>query len=385
MNSLTKINEINNSLAKQGVKIRLEKRGELLNFRGPLPSKDYKDSLKVQRISLSLPANEKGFKESEKLLQLLLLQLQHNQFDWQYWIKSESKSKTNSNTSILEDIQKFKTLFFNDFQNSKSISSRKTTWDSAYKPYLNRLRKINQDKDLELNAKLLCDVLKSYKENTRSRQQCSSSLAVFARFLNIDLPKNWKKISSGYGINKYNFRSLPDDKTIKELFYLIPNKKWRLVFGVMATYGLRNHEVFFSDYSSLTTNGDKILRVLPNTKTGEHQVWPFHPEWVELFELNQLAKSTDILPKINLDLNSTTLQRVGRRVSEQFRRYELPITPYDLRHAWAVRTIHIGLPDTVSARMMGHSVSIHNKTYHHWITKRDQQQAVDAALAKISN
>jgi hypothetical protein len=31
---------------------------------------------------------------------------------------------------------------------------------------------------------------------------------------------------------------------------------------------------------------------------------------------------------------------------------------------------------------MGHSVAIHTRTYHHWITRRDQQQAVDAALAR---
>ena len=45
----------------------------------------------------------------------------------------------------------------------------------------------------------------------------------------------------------------------------------------MATYGLRNHEIFFCDLTSLKENGDKVLRVLPNTKTGEHQSWPFHP------------------------------------------------------------------------------------------------------------
>jgi hypothetical protein len=38
----------------------------------------------------------------------------------------------------------------------------------------------------------------------------------------------------------------------------------------------------------------------------------------------------------------------------------------------------------VAARMMGHSVAIHTRTYHHWITRRDQQQAVDAALARRS-
>jgi hypothetical protein len=32
---------------------------------------------------------------------------------------------------------------------------------------------------------------------------------------------------------------------------------------------------------------------------------------------------------------------------------------------------------------MGHSVAIHTRTYHHWITRRDQQQAVDAALARL--
>jgi len=103
---------------------------------------------------------------------------------------------------------------------------------------------------------------------------------------------------------------------------------------------------------------------------------------VDRFSLTSLGSREEALPQIQTDLRRTTLQQVGRRVSEQFRRYGLPITPYDLRHAWAVRTIHIGLPDTVAARMMGHSVAIHTRTYHHWITRRDQQQAVDAALAR---
>jgi len=163
----------------------------------------------------------------------------------------------------------------------------------------------------------------------------------------------------------------------------MPNTRWRLVYGLMATYGLRNHEVFFCDLSGLTKTGDKVLRVLPNTKTGEHQVWPFHPSSNDFFELDQLGENQTCLPTINTDLNTTTLQKVGRRVTEQFRRYKLPLTPYDLRHAWAIRTIHIGLPDTVAARMMGHSVNIHNRTYHHWITRRDQQKAVDSALAKL--
>jgi len=47
-----------------------------------------------------------------------------------------------------------------------------------------------------------------------------------------------------------------------------------------------------------------------------------------------------------------------------------------------VRTIHFGLSDTVAARMMGHSVAVHTRTYHQWISRRDQQQAVEAALRR---
>ncbi|MEO1508046.1 MAG: site-specific integrase, partial [Cyanobacteria bacterium J06633_23] len=103
----------------------------------------------------------------------------------------------------------------------------------------------------------------------------------------------------------------------------------------------------------------------------------FYPEWVERFEL-----VNGELPKVNTDLSTTTLQRVGQQVTTQFRRYNVPFSPYDLRHAWAVRTILMGLPDAVAARMMGHSVQVHNRTYHRWMTHRDQQTAVQAALAK---
>ena len=376
------INEVNTDLLSQGIKIRIERRGKLLNFRGPLPCKSKNNGIQSQRISLNLPANLEGLIECKKLLQLLLLQLKHNQFQWDNWKKNIKKNKSKKNNQILKEIKGFKADFFNDPQRTNSISSTKTTWDSAYKPYLRRLQKISEDDNKNLSADLFCKTLLSYQSHSRSRQQCSSSLGLFARHLDINLPENWKKLGSGYSLHNYRFRELPDDNLIKELWSSIPNPKWKLVYGVLACYGLRNHEVFFSDFSSISKKGDNVLRVLPNTKTGEHQVWPFHPEWIDLFQLNQLSGKEKLLPSINTDLNKTTLQHIGRRVSEQFRRYNLPITPYDLRHAWAIRTIHIGLPDTVSARMMGHSVSIHNRTYHHWITKRDQQKAVDTALSK---
>jgi len=383
MDENQKLIDINEDLKSKGINLRIEKRGKVLNIRGSLPDKKSPNISKVQRISLKAPFDINGLEEAKKAIELIDFQLKKNKFLWSYWIKEKAKLSTKSSQlEISNNIESFKKIFFSNTSKSKSAAGMISTWQSAYKPYMNRLLEISNKSNLKLSEDLLIKILLSYKENSRSRQQCGIALSALARHLKLELPENWKHLQNGYGIHESNFRKLPTDKEIINSFKLIPNPKWRFVYGLMATYGLRNHEVFFSDLSCLKKNGDKILRVFPNTKTGEHQVWPFHPEWIGLFELDIITDPANSLPNIKTDLEDTTLQHIGRRVSEQFRRYKISFTPYDLRHAWAVRTILIGLPNTVAAKMMGHSVSIHTKTYHHWITRRDQQLAVDSALSR---
>ena len=382
MNVIQEINNVNDKFATEGSKLRIEKRGETLNIRGSLPSKNNKNDFTVQRISLGLKADFNGLEEAKKKLQLITLQLELNQFDWINWVKNSDKKEIKEEFKFLTRLNDFEKYFFRENKNEYLTSTRKTTWRSSYKPYINRMISIQNDTNTENLDNIFTTTLKTYKEGSRSRKQCATSLSVLAKFLEHKLPEDWKLMAKGYGLNKASFRDLPTDEIIENLWENIPNKSWKYVFGLMATYGLRNHEVFFCDLSSLTNYGDKIIRVLPTTKTGEHQVWPFHPKWVDKFELCELGKDPELLPKINRDLRVTTLQNIGKKITDQFKRYSLKIKPYDLRHAWAVRTIFYDLPDTVAARMMGHSVSLHTQTYHHWITKRDQQQAVNNALSK---
>jgi len=383
MNVIQEINNVNDKFATQGSKLRIEKRGEKLNIRGSLPSKEDKNNFKIQRISLGLKADISGLEEAKKKLQLINLQLELNQFDWINWIGKPYKKEIKDGFEFPKRLNQFEEFFFKENKSDFRTSTRKTTWRSSYKPYMKRILNIYNDYENETLEKIFQKTLESYKEGSRSRKQCATSLNVLAKFLEIKLPEDWKLNSRGYGLSKAGFRDLPKDELIEKLWETIPNKSWKFVFGLMATYGLRNHEVFFCDLSSLTNFGDKIIRVLPTTKTGEHQVWPFHPEWVEKFELSKLGENPELLPNINRDLKITTLQNIGKKITDQFKRYSLQIKPYDLRHAWAVRTIFYDLPDTVAARMMGHSVSLHTQTYHHWITKRDQQQAVNNALLKV--
>ena len=383
MNVIQEINNVNDKFATQGSKLRIEKRGEKLNIRGSLPSKEDKKNFKVQRISLGIKADISGLEEAKKKLQLINLQLELNQFDWINWISIPNKKGIKNDSEFSNKLNLFEEFFFKERKSEYLNSTRKTTWKSSYKPYLKRILNIHSDNENLDLEKIFQKTLESYKEGSRSRKQCATSLSVLAKFLEIKLPDDWKLNAKGYGLSKAGFRDLPSDDVIEELWEKIPNESWKFVFALMATYGLRNHEVFFCDLSSLKNFDDKIIRVLPTTKTGEHQVWPFHPEWVEKFELSKLGEQPDLLPNINRDLTITTLQNIGKKITDQFKRYSLQIKPYDLRHAWAVRTIFYDLPDTVAARMMGHSVSLHTQTYHHWITKRDQQKAVNNALLKV--
>ena len=384
MNIIHEIILINKNSALEGSKLKIEKRGEKLNIRGSLPSKKDAGRNKIQRISLGLNADSLGLEEAKKKLKLINLQLELNQFNWNNWtIENKVDNIDNKPDDFINKTKQFEEFFFKEPKSEFLSSTRKTTWKSSYIPYIKRMISIYNNGDNKNLNNIFLETLNSYKEGSRSRKQCGTTLNVFAKFIKYTLPEEWKIMSRGYGLKRASFRQLPNDEQIEEIWRQIPNQSWKYVFALMATYGLRNHEVFFSDLSALKDNEDKIIRVLQTTKTGEHQVWPFHPKWVETFKLYKLGENPNLLPKINTDLKITTLQQIGKKITDQFNRYDLKIKPYDLRHAWAVRTIFYDLPDTVAARMMGHSVSLHTQTYHHWITKRDQQKAVNNAILKF--
>jgi len=62
------LTQLNGGLRSTGVRLRLEQRGERLGLRGPLPRRDGRPGLQVQRLSLGLPADAAGLKEALRQL-----------------------------------------------------------------------------------------------------------------------------------------------------------------------------------------------------------------------------------------------------------------------------------------------------------------------------
>ncbi len=376
------IQKVNGRLKAARLGLALERRGETLVLRGTLPPRPGSNRLRPhqQRLPLGLPATKSGLKQGEQEAKVIAARLIEKNFDWRKYLLLPGQVLASDD--IATQIRAFERHYIAQRRAipGQSSASIKTTWDKAYAPYLRKLQATcDRSASLSLPEAILTTV-KDIPPHSRSRQVCCTALDGLAQFLQIDLPPDFKTLAGSYGSHRTQQRELPADDLILECFETIPNPAWRFVYGIMAAYGLRNHEVFFCDYSALRQGDPEApIEVLATTKTGAHDVWPFPPAWVDRLALRQVT-----LPQIQTDLGKTTLQRVGQQVTLQFRRYGIPFSPYDLRHAWAVRTILMGLPDTVAARMMGHSVAIHNRTYHRWITRRDQQQAVRSALAHNS-
>jgi integrase len=374
-----RITQVNQRLKAAKMGLQIERRGEKLNLRGTFPPRPGSLRLKPsqQRLSLGLPATIAGLKQAEQEVKIIAAQLIQNTFDWHNYVYGTGWGRLDQ-LGLAQQIQAFEQHFLSDAGRKGHPASAQTTWEFGYAPYLRKLEAIAQANPSLSLAEAIYATVRSTDPQTRSRQVCCTALNAFATFLNLELPIELKSFWGTYGTSRTQPRELPSDDLILATWSTIPNPSWRFVYGIMAAYGLRNHEVFFSDYSAFAQPGKTpTVQVLASTKTGSHEVWPFLPDWVDQLQLREVQ-----LPPVQTDLDKTTLQRIGQLVTVQFRRYNIPFSPYDLRHAWAVRTIHVGLPDTVAARMMGHSVAVHTRTYHQWITRRDQQQAVDAALER---
>ena len=156
--------EQNALLSAAGIGLRFEKRGERLGLRGPLPCRQGRAAHPVQRISLGLPATTDGLEQAKAQLKNVLRQLQQQRFDWSFWArqgKPESKQMLATTGPHCQEragfdlvIQDFEEAFFKDPRRRRNPSGAKTTWTSAYRPYLRRMAALAGDSGLAPDRRL---------------------------------------------------------------------------------------------------------------------------------------------------------------------------------------------------------------------------------------
>jgi len=245
---------------------------------------------------------------------------------------------------------------------------RNPTKENSYKKdYRERFDKLPNEKLLtgELLEQIILERSKPATRNRKGYCFAYRRLAEFAGIEGID----FHGLAAGYKAKAISPEQLPTDEQIKEVREKIKNPAWRWIYSMLAVYGLRPHEVFSLDTSRLNESPG-IVKVSRGTKTGERLVWPCLSEWWEEFEISQIA-----YPGIQIEgCNNNDL---GKKITWEFRDRRIPFSPYKLRHAYAIRTAVLGVEAAIAAKWMGHSVTVHTKTYHQAIDEVHHQRAFE--------
>jgi integrase len=350
------LEQINAQLKALKIGVKVWQRGDRLWLRATLPPKPGSGKTRSyqQGIALGIYANPAGLKRAKAEALTVGGLLACKQFSWEPYLKEEAAtSKT-----AAEWVREFEADYF------AARDRKPITWKKDYQQVFNQL-----DPVAELTGELIVQTILTTKPDTRTRKRFCMALGQLAKFAGVEV--NVSRLAGSYSSSKSTKpRDLPEDELIIEVRNGISNPAWQWVYGVLAIYGLRPHEVFNLDLKRLAT-GDKVLSVLDG-KTGARRVWPFPLQWWEQWKLWEIK-----MPSVAAESNS----EYGYRVQQWFKR-NIPFHAYDLRHAWAVRTLKIGLDVTLASQQMGHSVAIHTQTYHRWISEKTHQEAFEK-LSKL--
>jgi hypothetical protein len=338
------LSEANSRLKLSNSGIRILQRGNKLSLRGILPAK-IKGKPSQQVVSLGIYFNAAGIQSAERKAQKLASELALNQFAWENWT-----NKSSVYGSCGYWLKEFETDYFN---RKSRTEQTETTWDTDYNHIFKRL-----DPSKNFTEDILIELVFTTLPDTRQRKRAvmvASALAKFAK-LDVDL----KRYSGNYSHLTQGDRILPSELEIVNFYHSIPNKHWQRVFGLMAAYGVSNHELFYCELDSLQKPPGHLVSTYRKLHYGVRRIYCLYPEWYEEWKLDEPIELPKISGKNNRDL--------GHRVSNAFRRYKV-CKPGDLRHCWAIRAMNF-IPDAMAARMMAHTVDEHNKTYKRWIDEK---------------
>lgn len=384
-----KLLEVKERLKASNCKVGLRVQGGAIVLQATLPPKPGSDRQKAyqQQISLGIPANLDGLKTAEEESYELGKLIARKQFEW---------SEKYLGRRCDEQIRTIK--YYYDLLEDEYFKSRKRTPQSEHtlSYYFDHL-KLYVGLDTECSQKAL-----EQKINTLSGNAKYAAIKVIRILASIfQLNLEFKQDKQNKNTNE---RTIPSEKEIVESYSFFEKysqersstgqKKyehtwimWRWVYGMLATYGLRPRELFTKpdfEWFLSPENTKSTFKVHRENKTGAREVFPFVPEWVELFDLKHL-QAIKMLQELLIDKH-TFKQINAVRVcnSSWFRRVGIDFDPYDLRHACAIRAHMQGIPAKASADNLGHTIEIHNEVYQRWFGKRNREIAFDTAARKKS-
>jgi integrase len=344
------IEDINAGLKKACIRLVVRVKGNALYLRGTYPPKPGEGaSPKRYEIPLRLPASQDGLSRAEREAYKTAQKLTDGSFDWADYTDPRHDPQTKPIAQLVEE---FKAEYIRKSPPKRRMTEQ--TWRTTWQCTFNKLPQAEP-----LSEAIVLAVVHSVPEDSRNRELVCQRLHRLCEYSGLEID-----LSAYQGDYEPEPREIPDDAFIVEWRNKIPNHNWQWVYGMMAAFGLRPHEVFRCEFIDSLR-----LKVYQDTKTGSRITRAIHPHWAQEWELINVKA-----PRVQ----SNNARACGSLVSRQFGsdRYNVPFVPYDLRHAYAIRaSVTKRLPVSVAAAMMGHSPLTHQKVYHRWLNDAENERS----------
>jgi len=324
-------------------------------FRGRLyllanvPRRDGNPGRQQARIALRLDDTPINRRTAAKQLKTLDRQLADGTFSWAYWLdQSEGLTWREAIARLYR---------------TRVVLGRtsESTWEINY---LGRLRQIPAGS--RCTTESIAAALQRYDRASCSYKELFYLLRHLAKLNSIPFPE-----VAAPTYRQAGPVAVPTDQQIVEWVQQAGAASW--YFGMMATYGLRPHEI-----EGATLIERDYCQTADDTKTGFRTVVPVPRAWVELFRLHDRRLRPTLPGAANARPDA-----VSKWLSKELRRLKLPWRPYALRHAYAGRLWHQGgnrLDLYTAARLMGHTPQQHARTYRAHIQPHLVAEAAERAL-----
>lgn len=338
---LSKLELINSGLDRVTLRV---KNGRLY-CRATFPPKTGSGKPQQYELTLKCRATLSDLRIAKAKAQEIESLLARDKWDWTPYFKGDAAPPETCGEWVLRLTQYH-------WQVTPKTPTKENSWQ---KDYADKLCKLPLGKPLV--ASLLQQVIVERSlPGTRNRKGYCLAYRKLAKFAGIEQEVDWKTLAAGYKPKPCDPTKLPTDEQIVEIWQSLKNPGWRWVFGVMATYGLRNHEVFRIVPESIE-QAPGVIWISDDSKSQRRRsVCPSPSKWWERFDLSKI-----ILPKIRLEGRNNN--DLGEKVSQEFKELKIPFSPYSLRDAYAVRCSVLRVPIEYAAQWMGHSVQVHEKHY----------------------
>ena len=349
----------NAGLKAKGARARIGRMRHTLCLRATLPLKEG-GGKRQQRFPIGLPATPQGvFKAEAKALELHV-QLVEGSFSWDAWEPKQSEAPEPGPSEKRIDSEDFRQamrdLHAKNYRGKRQDSAQ-MTWDKKWKPVLNKLPLLGY-----VDEETLLHLLRTKtKENSAARRDQGNILANVADSLGIET-KRLREIAKGYSSSELQERDIPSDEKILEIHERIKLPHWRWAWMMCATFGLRPHELAAGHWDP---EDGRFWQVDDNSKTKAHLAMPVPSQWIDTYNLHALN---------GLDRPPLT---VSKAFNDALDRDAIGITPYNLRHRYAIRCFEKGVLTQDAARSLGHSVVVHERTYKKWLQADQIRKAFD--------